>query len=200
MTTDQTLTPQALTERWQQRWPGCPPLAHEFKVRYPDRWIRFHSLPESKRYPDNEAEYAVVLHRHHTVLAELEPGPDLLVVTTDWTDTEATTPQPWPRRSEVAPQAWHWQTILEYPDEAPEQRSYTQLYAETIRWWPGTLDTLLRAVADDELANVILAPLDLRWLYHPYDGGADVVLASREQRDGLEARHREWLSIHPSGL
>ncbi|GAB3088766.1 hypothetical protein GCM10027186_57700 [Micromonospora schwarzwaldensis] len=106
----------------------------------------------------------------------------------------------WPRRSEVAPSAWHWQTLLEDPEEGPEYRTYTQLYAETIPWRPGAIDVLLRAVADGELANVILAPADLGWLYHPYDGGADVIRPTREQRDALRAQYPDWLSQQSSGL
>ncbi|WP_307871515.1 hypothetical protein [Micromonospora sp. M61] len=162
--------------------------------------MRFHSLPGSKRYPDNESEYAILLDRHYTTLSELDPGAALLVVTSEWTESPATTPQMWPRRSEVTPSAWHWQTLLEEPEEEPEYRSYTQLYAETIPWRQDAIDVLLRAVADDELANVLLAPTDLRWLYHPYDGGADVILPTREQRDALKANHQDWLSELASGL
>lgn len=55
-------------------------------------------------------------------------------------------------------------------------------------------------VADDELGNVIISPMDLRWFYHPYDGGADVILPSTADRDRLRDRHRDWLSSQPSGL
>jgi hypothetical protein len=47
-----------------------------------------------------------------------------------------------------------------------EYRGYTQLYVEARPCRPGVIDLLLRAIADDELANVILVPTDLRWLYH----------------------------------
>ncbi|WP_330468017.1 hypothetical protein [Micromonospora zamorensis] len=200
VTSSHELNPPALTALWKQRWPECPPFAHRLRGQHPDRWVRFHSLPESKRYPDDESEYAIVLDRHYTVLSELDPGAVLLVVTSEWTEGPTLTPQIWPRRSEIAPSAWHWRTLLEHPEEEAECRIYRQLYAETILWRPGAIDVLLRAVADDELANVILAPTDLRWLYLPYDGGADVVLPTREQRDALKAQHRDWLSQQSSGL
>jgi len=190
----------ALTALWDQQWPECPPFAHWLRGRYPLRWVRFHSLPESKRYPESDAEYAIVLERYNTVLSELNPGDRLLVVTTEWTQTASTTPHVEPRRSEVAPEALHWQTLIEEPDEDPESRAFTQLYVEVLPWHPRSIDVLLRAVADDELANVIIAPLDLRWLYHPYDGGADVILPNRDQRDRLKARHSDWLSKHAAGL
>ncbi len=48
-----------------------PPMAHELKVNFTDRWVRFHSLPESKRYPESNEEYQEVLSRHNQVLNEL---------------------------------------------------------------------------------------------------------------------------------
>ena len=59
---------------------------------------------------------------------------------------------------------------------------------------------MLRAVADWKIADVILGPADLRWLYHPYDGGADVIAASSEERDRLKVEFADWLSSHPQGL
>ncbi|WP_419723270.1 DUF3885 domain-containing protein [Streptosporangium roseum] len=32
------------------------------------------------------------------------------------------------------------------------------------------------------------------------DGGADVILSARAERDGLKARHHTWLSDHPAVL
>jgi hypothetical protein len=144
--------PQALSQPWDRKWPECPPFAHWLPDHYPDRWVRFPSLPEPKRYPDSEAEYAIVLDRHYTVLSDLNPGSHLLIITAEWTDTPQTTPQRWPRRSEVAPTSRHWQTLIEEPDF----RSHTQLYAKARPWQPGTLDILLRAVADDEINGVLL--------------------------------------------
>lgn len=41
---------------------------------------------------------------------------------------------------------------------------------------------------------------EFRWLYHPYDGGVDVILPTPAERDTLKERHQTWLSTHPSGL
>ncbi|MFJ9779385.1 hypothetical protein ACIRSS_07365 [Amycolatopsis sp. NPDC101161] len=39
-----------LSPLWQRQWPECRPFADELKLAYRDRWVRFHSLPESQRY------------------------------------------------------------------------------------------------------------------------------------------------------
>jgi hypothetical protein len=59
---------------------------------------------------------------------------------------------------------------------------------------------LLRRVADDVITNVVPADTGLGWLYHPYDGGMDVIMSSSAERDALRDRHRDWLSGHPGGL
>ncbi|WP_455771132.1 DUF3885 domain-containing protein [Streptomyces hirsutus] len=76
--------PAALTELRQQHWPHCPPVAHELREPYRNVWVRFHSLPESKRYAEDESEYAVVLEGYNTVLGEVFAGGDVYVITPVW--------------------------------------------------------------------------------------------------------------------
>lgn len=188
----------ALTALWDERWPGCSKLPYELRgVR--DRWVRFHTLPGSKRYPETEAEYGIVLAGHSTVLAELVTGPDVLVVTVGYSDApEPQEPCRSPETMVVHPDATHWTSLC--MDDEPGFESWMHLYVSQTPWSAGCLNPLLRQVADDVIANVVLADTDLRWLYHPYDGGMDVILPSTADRDALRDRHREWLSAHPGGL
>ena len=79
-----------LTARWPTAWGDCRPIGHELRSCLHDRWVRFHSLPGSKRYAGSKKEYAEILGRHLTVLAELlaRDGTgaerELLVVTASW--------------------------------------------------------------------------------------------------------------------
>ncbi|WP_449353770.1 DUF3885 domain-containing protein [Streptomyces malaysiensis] len=75
-----------LTELWQRRRPGRPAVVHLLRGPYRDVWVRFHSLPGSKRYPENEDRYAVVLERHNTILDELFAGTDVYLITPVWDD------------------------------------------------------------------------------------------------------------------
>lgn len=74
------------------------------------------------------------------------------------------------------------------------------LYVSVASPGRSNLDRFSRAVADDRIAYAIIAPLDLRWVYHPYDGGADVIAPTAHDRDVLKNRHADWLSAHPAGL
>ncbi|MBE1487047.1 DUF3885 domain-containing protein [Plantactinospora soyae] len=180
-----------LQARWDAQWPGVPPISHDLRG-LGDHWVRFHTLPEAKRHPDTDDEYATVLHRHNALLDELRGEvSELQVITLELAGT------PVPRRrtpllAELLPEAECW-SVLSWPHLEPEL-FFAHAYVNHIAWQPGWLDQLLREVADDKAAYVIVAPTDLSWLYAPYDGGADVLLRTAAARDELRERHSDWLS------
>ncbi|MEV4079358.1 hypothetical protein ACGFJC_40060 [Nonomuraea fuscirosea] len=189
-----------LSERWQANWPDCPPVGHELKRFYGSRWVRFHSLPESKRYADTPAEYDILLHRHNTVLSELFDGQEVFVVTVAYTgESEFATPLEYPEPLSLNPGARLWMTVTE-DDEGEEFPIYSHMLVTRQSWRRGALDSLLRAAADDVIAGVLIADLRMSHIYHPYDGGADCALPDSAARDRLKAAHRMWLSNHPAGL
>jgi hypothetical protein len=69
-----------------------------------------------------------------------------------------------------------------------------------MRWESGCLDTLLRVVAVDEMGGVLITDAAVRRVHHPYDSGADVLLADGVERDRMRERHADRLSAHPLGL
>ncbi|MFJ6613230.1 hypothetical protein ACIQPT_23450 [Streptomyces sp. NPDC091289] len=193
-------TPELSAELWRERRPSGPPIAHTFRSTYADRWVRFHSLPGSKRYPESEDEYAVVLDRYNTVLDALFAGTDLFVVTMDWSYTP-TGPAGYPEpRESLHPGGTRWWTEPDVEDPDPAFHSHTRLYADLRPWKRGCVDDLLRAVADDTLGDVFFTDTELRRIHHPYEGGADIVLTTPEERDRFRELHSGWLPGHPAGL
>ncbi|MFF1615312.1 hypothetical protein ACFVYA_46890 [Amycolatopsis sp. NPDC058278] len=190
----------ALSTLWRQQWPECRPFADELKLAYRDRWVRFHSLPESQRYPGTEAEYDIVLHRYNTVLDELFHGQEVRIITADWSDTPEV-PAPSAQHTLWNPGAHHWTSMLTDEDEPdPDFVGYTHLYVNCRPWRPGLVDDLLRAAADYVTGGVMITSLAFDRVHHPYDGGADILLPTTGERDALKHRHTDWLSLHPSGF
>jgi hypothetical protein len=185
-----------LSVLWEENWPDCSKVPYELPA-VQDRWIRLHTLPESKRYAETPDEYEIILARHNTVLAELVTGPEILLVTTDYSSLQEPKPIRSPQMSAAQPGGAHWVSIC--TDDELGSESWLHLYVSRMQWSVACLDPVLRQVADDEMANVVVMSTDLRWLYHPYDGGVDVLLPSTRERDALKARHCEWLSTHPGG-
>ncbi|MGW0923721.1 DUF3885 domain-containing protein [Streptomyces sp. NPDC002755] len=193
-------TPTLLATLWRERRPSGPPIAHSFRSTYADRWVRFHSLPRSKRYPESEDEYAIVLHRYNAILGKLFADTEVFVVTMDWSITSmgpARFPEP---RQTLHVDGVRWWTESDEDDPDPENHTYTRLYADRRPWRHGCIDGLLRAVAGDRLAEVFITDTALQRIHHPYDGGADVILTTPAERDRLSDKHNDWLSSHPAGL
>lgn len=78
--------------------------------------------------------------------------------------------------------------------------NYWHLFASEWAWRPGIFDDLLRLVADDVVADVMLVFDVAGCIYHPYDGGADVVMRSAASRDEIKTLHKSWLSTREEGL
>ncbi|WP_375479364.1 hypothetical protein [uncultured Jatrophihabitans sp.] len=188
------ISPRALhlTQLWETRFgqlnPGWP-----FRGLDSDRWVRFHSLPGSKRYADTDDEHQEVLRRHRTVLNELlahQPVETLIVIGTDWDHRDLMSG----KTKQSMPGAWPWRQLPE--DEYWERVRYIWV---TSGLASEVLDRLLASVADDR-AKAIISDAELSWIYAPYDSGADVWLETRFERDLLRDRHEDWLSSRQDGL
>jgi len=193
-----TVDTEELTLRWEQSWPECPPIGHLFRRYMPGRWVRFHSLPQAQRHPATAAEYAEVLHRYNAVLSELvaETGSAAIyVVTVEYRPDDGAAGTE-PVRVGLHPGAVAWMSAADPTDPEPAYR----LHVSRTDFDPGALDDLLRYVADDRTSDVVVAEEALRWLFHPYDGGMDVVATSAGGRDRLAQRFASWLSERPDGL
>ena len=186
-----------MSTRWAARWPDCRPIGHEFRASAPDRWVRFHSLPGSKRYADSNADHAEILTRHNAVVRALADGDQLLVVVCAWSHVSEPPPLGAVERS-LLPTASYWQSILRESDDGEE--FWNHLFVSSALWSAGVCDHIFRSVADTETSDVFIAPADLAWLYHPYDGGADVIAETSEHRDAIRGRYQAWLSGRSDGL
>jgi hypothetical protein len=166
-------------EAWRGWYPGAPPLAHLLREAHPERWLRIHSLPESRRYPETDADWAELLRRHDAVATDVlgDGARCALVPVVDVVPAE--------RMRDPVIEAWE-------PEPA-------FLHGAEVVWRAGAWDEALRAAAMDE-ARFLMVELEHGRVYAPYDGGADLFLPTSRERDEHRARHAGWLSRLPSGL
>jgi hypothetical protein len=130
-----------------------------------------------------------MLSRHQVVLEALDQASQRLVITPRYGDDDP------------MPDGWYWQTI-EVPDFddlflGPHP---FDLYVRSMDIASSAFNNVLVDAADDRIRGVIVAPDDLRYLYHPYCGGADVVVSTTAERDELKAKFSGWLSARADGL
>ena len=189
-----------MLDAWQERFPNCEPISHLLRTAFRDRWVRFHSLPESKRYPEDASEYQMVLQRHSCILAELIGSErSVVLLTTGYSET----PQPvrtYRKLDTLDPNAQPWRTVAVHELEGDTDPNYWHVFASAWEWRSGLFDPLIRLGADDVVANVMIVHPDCRWLLHPYDGEMDVIAESPAERGQLWSAHKDWLSARADGL
>jgi len=172
-----------LTARWNQKWNAYVPVTH-FLRGDALHWIRLHSLPESKQYPDTDGEGAMILSRHRAVLADLlaaQGSQNILVIGQDydWNDSGAFSFR------RLMPTSWPWRAVQ------PEVDGST-FYIWVAEKQLDELDDLLAAVAEGD-ARAIITNATLDWMYVPYEGGMDITLSSPKERDAIASRYADWL-------
>ncbi|XXR59657.1 hypothetical protein WME83_06925 [Sorangium sp. So ce385] len=141
---------------------------------------------------------AIVLERHNRIIGSFAgEGCELSLLNAECSRSEL------PGKGELAhlflgAQAWRSVAMHELSGDW-EEPTYWHVFSSVVPWSRGALDGVLRLVAEDRAANVML--LSARgWLYHPYDGGADVIAPTQDERSLLATEFSAWLSNHPLGL
>ncbi|QLE85300.1 hypothetical protein FLM48_09500 [Shewanella sp. Scap07] len=187
-----------LTEFWETEFKSFVPEAHNLKHEFSDRWVRFHYLPESKRYPQNEQEYIEVLRRYNTLLNELLGKNEVFVILPEYSESKTPT-KPSSELTTLFPITKPWRSVEQHEDD-DDYKLYWHLHVSEVNYSGSELDSLFRLVAHDEASNIIIVNPNKGVIFHPYDGGADIVLASTRQRDQLKDRHPGWLPSHSEGF
>ncbi|MES1176675.1 MAG: hypothetical protein ABUL62_20295 [Myxococcales bacterium] len=188
-----------LAETSNAAFGGLPAVGHLLRSANSDRWLRVHSLPNSKRYAETDAEYDEILRRHNELALEiLGPHGRAVLFLHAW-GTAADLP--------AAFSGFGWATPLDLESTSPT--IYPSPEADDpdlvvagfpILWSPGAWDSLLRDIANDRLPSVVVLNPATGEAYAPYDGGADLFLANSERVATLADRWASWLSERPDGL
>jgi hypothetical protein len=197
------MDPATMTKLWDAAFPDCSPEATDLKYVFASRWVRIHSLPGSKRYPETEAERQQVLGRSREVLQQLGATAQSTVVCV----TQTFSARGNASLSDDPRGGWEWLSWDESPEDPPwpENEPLPDPYERWVHLVVhelsvSELDPLLTSVADDESCGVIVLPPDFAWAFHPYDGGADIIAPTVLERDLLRERFAEWLSPRPDML
>jgi len=182
---------EQLRKSWQQLSPDISPIGHLLKYSYPNRWVRFHYLPESKRYPDTDEEYNIIIDRSRQLLEFLSSAEDdLYILAPDYVDKEY--------RSKL-------NELLSVIAAGAAEFGTVQMDNEvwnilSARLLPEAVFRVVRLVADEELTDVVIANFSAGFLYHPYDGGMDFILKSTASRDRLKDNFFDWYPLDTGGL
>lgn len=206
------MSPGAFLEHWRQAYGETPLVGHVLRDRFPRRWLRIHSLPESKRYAETDDERREILRRQNAVLSDLIGDDRPCELVFGYYGEEERLPADvlaalrglgpvfLAMDAMDAMDAGDAGNTDGATDGAPEASARSPLLKASLTWRPHALDVVLLAVADDVLETPLLVSVERRCIVAPYDGGVDLIVEREELRDELRSRYVRWLSRHPRGL
>lgn len=187
------MTAPTVTDDWKRSFGQVAPIGHLCREALHDRWLRIHSLPEAKRYPETRAERGELLARQNTVAtATLGSDATCTVFVYDFGER-------YPTADSLVPNA---PPLVWLPELASLAKDYETLRigAFPVRWRAGAFDSVLLARADDRVGPTMFANLSRGTAYAPYDGGADLFLESSSAVREHHALWANWLSSRADGL
>lgn len=148
-----------------------------------EHWVRFHSLPESKRYATSDAERELILSRAR-ILANRILGKGALAWIVDV------------HPSESVQSAYELPPATRFVDD---EIGYA-VRAGLMEWEGKPFDSTVISVADDVGPRTLwMSPKDGA-VFAPYDGGFDLFPASAEETTSLKSDFSQWLSARGDGL
>jgi hypothetical protein len=196
------MTKEEFQQFWAANYPETLPINYLFKHHLKSSWLRIHSLPESKRYAENEEEWLILLERQNTVFNDLiaENSKIYLVTGVYGFDDKVVSPD---FLTEIACLGnlnfapLESINLHEYSNEwSDEGTFYTPYFAEDI-YISHRFDELLKRIADDNL-RVFFIGKDC--LIAPYDGGVDIIFKDTATRDFYKSKYKNWLSNRADGM
>lgn len=184
------ITLGAMHTRWFQQ-PLCRafPIAHLMRQAFPEYWLRIHSQPESKRYPEDEDERQIVIERYSLFgSALLGEGSECLIIKSLFNHSL--------QQADFMPEL-QWTAIHTVAES--DEDDWCSWVAHTV-WDPVAFRTLLLAIADDRERLVAFVSTVTGCIFIPYDGGADGFSLDATALHRLREEFASWQSKHPNGL
>lgn len=171
--------------QWTADYPGVAPIREQLNAaNFASRWMRVHSLPLSKRYPDTQSEWSILLHRQNTLIDHCIPQGTAILIVVNLIEPDS-----------ALFGAYDLQP-LGIVQVAQGEPAYDSFVFETI-WESSRYNTFLRMIANEELRAFIVAP---DCLIGPYDGGVDVIAKDDQACQALKGQFKDWLSARDDGL
>lgn len=189
---------------WNNKFEGIFPIDFQFKYDLYKRWFRIHYLPESKRYPESKLEYQTVQHRQTTILNDLigEMNEIELLIGMFNYDTNS--------ELELNTELGIFKNFISIDLYKNQDKVSFGPYDEGDKYETYILPTKLKV---NKLLNTLKQIADGAYEYRlsivdlnkariitPYDGGIDIIMENKQQKEIRKSKYSNWLSSREDGL
>ncbi len=184
---------------WRSEVTAVAPVGHALRQVLTPHWTRFHSLPDSKRYAENEAERKELRTRHLAVANVLfSPGEPIYVYRSRYYEKRLRGKE----KHQLAGRQLQ-ESVMQLPAhlgaQAVDEDDILYVRALTTAWQPDFYLELLQQIADDRESGVSVVAPQSKNIYCPYDGGMDV-FSFTVSAEELAARYSHWQSSRSDHL
>ena len=197
------MSPVKFREDWTHSFPEIIPVTFLFRSELPSRWFRVHSLPDSKRYAEDELEWQILLMRHNDILDDLfEMGEDLYLVAASYEHDECEELHPFKEvQSLKSLNMIPFETIdLNRIDpECWDIGSRLVPMVTVLSWEKEKFNEIIMDVANDNSRVFFFSPTKNR-IVAPYDGGIDIILEDEKAKDFYRSKYHHWTPMNDAGL
>jgi len=181
---------------WQAQFGEIPPRGHILRRALPEHWVRFHSLPDSKRYAESVDEYREIQQRHLSIASVLFSANEPMYV---FRAHEAEVRLRGKARHQLAGRQFREAVTVLPPGIRQDGEDRFYVRALVSRWKPDFFEDSIRLLADWREVGISFVSPATRNIVCPYDGGMDVFTFSIAPEE-LCSRFAAWRSSRPDGM
>ena len=182
---------------WHSEFGEIAPRGYLLRRHLTEQWVRFHSLPGSKRYAESLDEYAEIQHRHLLVASEIFSADEPLYVFRAHSDKHILRGK---AKHQLVGRQFR-EAVAVVQSEGLGQDDEDRMYVRALvsKWKPDFFEAAIRQLADEEEVGVSFVSPSTKNIFCPYDGGMDVFTFSISPEE-LRARFVGWRSARPDGM
>lgn len=174
------------------------PAGWDLRVKHAPQWFRVHSLPDSKRYPDNDDELVMIISRARTVAAAVigTTGPWYLIRSVPEPLPPYQLQNSWEIDGILLTRDFVWTNVDNDPEDAFNQVAYVAKVEALDRHF----DEAIKAFSEHHTESLIWIEPTSGAVMAPYDGGIDLIVSRSISVQSLREEFSDWLSNRSDGL
>ncbi|OTG81607.1 hypothetical protein [Acinetobacter sp. ANC 4648] len=183
---------------WHFYFPNKVPARNLIYHYFKKSFIRFHSLPQSKRYAESVKEYNLLLTRQNQIITDcFGMDTSIFIVTTKHFYHINGHPLFNIQKSlqyNLIPTLainLHLAVPDYYNDASDKDLFIMPFYVKTI-WQPNIHNDLLTKIADDKTSALFIS-FEKNIIVAPYDGGIDFIIQDKYLKQHLKEKYKDWL-------
>lgn len=196
------MTKKDFQKNWEKYFPGILPLGQNFKTDFALEWVRFYSLANGKRYPENEQNWLSIIEFQNALLTEILGKNSISTIVAGEYIANGHTLENINLKNILKQNSFQKADSIDlhssYPNYYDFGTTFLPYFTQRI-WSPKSLDNMLRDVADDKY-HIFFVSENWDSLTYLYDGGIDCIIKDTQKMKAIKEKFHKHISKRDDGL